>query len=95
MRSDRQMRLQFCPSDVRNFFLDLRSQPTYPLVKGDPLLLLYDLLCVLNASETDIAEWFGVRGYLHVARHRFVQPTQFEQALEAIMEVQDEASGSE
>ena len=31
MRSDRQMRLQFCPSDVRDFFLDLRSQPTYPL----------------------------------------------------------------
>ena len=94
-RGNSQMRLHFSTDDVRDFFLDLRSQPTYPLVKGDPLLLLYDLLCVLNASETDIAEWFGVRGYLHVARHRFVQPTQFEKALEAIMEVPDEASGSE
>jgi hypothetical protein len=92
----RLMPIEFDPKDVEDFLLELRSQPTYPVVRGDPLLLLYDLLTTLNVSEEAIARWFGPRGYLHVARHRMVQPRQFEQALQLIMEVdEDEESGSE
>jgi hypothetical protein len=92
----RLMAIEFDPKDVEDFLFELRCQPTYPVVRGDPLLLLYDLLTTLNVSEEAIARWFGPRGYLHVARHRMVQPRQFEQALQLIMEVdEDEESGSE
>ena len=92
----RLMAIEFDPKDVEDFLLELRCQPTYPVVRGDPLLLLYDLLTTLNVSEEAIARWFGPRGYLHVARHRMVQPRQFEQALQLIIEVgEDEESGSE
>ena len=90
------MPIEFDPKDVEDFLFELRSQPTFPVVRGDPLLLLYDLLTTLNVSEETIASWFGLRGYLHVARHRMVQPRQFEQALQLIMEVdEDEENGSE
>jgi hypothetical protein len=90
------MPIEFDPKDVEDFLLELRCQPTYPVVRGDPLLLLYDLLTTLNVSEEAIARWFDPRGYLHVARHRMVQPKQFEQALQLIIEVdEDEESGSE
>ena len=92
----RLMAIEFDPQDVEDFLFELRCQATYPLVRGDPLLLLYDLLTTLNVSEEAIARWFGPRGYLHVARHRMVQPRQFEQALQLIIEVgEDEESGSE
>jgi hypothetical protein len=92
----RLMPIEFDPKDVEDFLLELRSQPTFPVVRGNPLLLLYDLLTTLNVSEEAIARWFGPRGYLHVTRHRMVQPRQFEQALQLIMEVdEDEESGSE
>ena len=92
----RLMAIEFDPKDVEDFLLELRCQPTFPVVRGDPLLLLYDLLTTLNVSEETIARWFGPRGYLHVARHRMVQPRQFEQALQLIMEVdEDEENGSE
>jgi hypothetical protein len=92
----RLMAIEFDPKDVEEFLLELRSQPTFPVVRGDPLLLLYDLLTTLNVSEEAIASWFGPRGYLHVARHRMVQPRQFEEALQLIMEVDDvEQNGSE
>jgi hypothetical protein len=92
----RLMAIEFDPKDVEDFLFELRSQPTFPVVRGDPLLLLYDLLTSLNVSEEAIARWFGPRGYLHVARHRMVQPRQFEEALQLIMEVgDDEESGSE
>jgi hypothetical protein len=92
----RLMAIEFDPKDVEDFLLELRSQPTFPVVRGDPLLLLYDLLTTLNVSEEALARWFGPRGYLHVARHRMVQPRQFEQALQLIVEVdEDEESGSE
>ena len=90
------MAIEFDPKDVEDFLLELRCQPTFPVVRGDPLLLLYDLLTTLNVSEETIARWFGSRGYLHVTRHRMVQPRQFEQALQLIMEVdEDEENGSE
>ena len=90
------MPIEFDPKDVEDFLLELRCQPTFPVVRGNPLLLLYDLLTTLNVSEEAIARWFGPRGYLHVARHRMVQPRQFEQALQLIIEVgEDEESGSE
>jgi len=92
----RLMAIEFDPKDVEDFLLELRCQPTFPVVRGNPLLLLYDLLTTLNVSEEAIARWFGPRGYLHVARHRMVQPRQFEQALQLIIEVgEDEESGSE
>jgi len=90
------MAIEFDPKDVEDFLLELRCQPTFPVVRGNPLLLLYDLLTTRNVSEEAIARWFGPRGHLHVARHRMVQPRQFEQALQLIMEVgDDEENGSE
>jgi hypothetical protein len=92
----RLMAIEFDPKNVEDFLLELRCQPTFPVVRGNPLLLLYDLLTTLNVLEEAIARWFGPRGYLHVARHRMVQPRQFEQALQLIMEVgDDEETGSE
>lgn len=67
--------LHFNPEDVRDFFLELRSQKGFPNLKADTLLALYDLLCVLNVREERIAEWFGPRGYLHVARFRCYSPS--------------------
>jgi len=91
----RLMGIRFDPKDVEDFLFELRSQPTFPIVRGAPLLLLYDLLTTLNVPEDVIAKWFGPRGYLHVARHRMVQPGHFEEALQFIMEVgDDEENGS-
>lgn len=82
--------LRFDDADVVDFFKDLRSQPTYPIVHGDPLLIIYDLLCVLNVPERKIMDWFGSHGYMHVARNRIVEPRVFERALRSIMEGEHE-----
>lgn len=67
--------------ELQQFFLELREQRTYPIVQGNPILLLYDLLCTLGLSERTIYNLLGVRGYLHVARNRFVEPGMFNLAI--------------
>jgi hypothetical protein len=86
---------RFRSDEIADFFFELRQQTTYPIVQGDPLLLLYDLLCVMNVPEQQIAEWLGPRGYMHIARHRFVQPAAFESALQQVLEVNDEEAAGE
>jgi len=86
---------RFKSDDIADFFYDLRQQATYPIIHGDPLLLLYDLLCTMNISEDQIAQWVGPRGYLHIARHRFVEPVAFDNALQQALEVDDEEATGE
>jgi len=74
-------RLQYDAKEVRKFFFDLRSQPTYPIVHGNPLLLLYDLLTVMGVPEPEIYEYLGPRGYLRVAKVRRVDATRLTQIL--------------
>ncbi|GIV10530.1 MAG: hypothetical protein KatS3mg020_0914 [Fimbriimonadales bacterium] len=88
--NQRHTTMRYCEEDVVEFFKDLRAQVTYPIVHGDPLLIIYDLLCVLNVPERKIMDWFGSRGYMHVARNRIVEPRVFERALHAIMEDEHE-----
>ncbi len=68
-------RVEYDPKEVWEFFTELRAQPTYPVVHGDPLLLLYDLMTVLNFSDQGIYEYIVPRGYLRVAKTRRVSPT--------------------
>lgn len=86
-------RLQYDPREVREFFFDLRSQPTYPVVHGDPLLLLYDLLTVMGVPEPEVYDYLGPRGYLRVAKVRRVDATRLAHILLGDPEEDADAEG--
>jgi len=50
----------------------LRALPTYPVVHGDPLRLLYDLMNALNMPEEEISRYGEPRGYTRIAKVRRV-----------------------
>ncbi len=83
--------------ELKQFFYELREQGTYPIVHGDPLLHIYDLLCVLGVNERVILDLFGVRGYLHVARNRYVEPAMLDKVLSEVAfgGQHDEEAGSQ
>jgi hypothetical protein len=88
-------RLQYDPREVREFFFDLRSQPTYPVVHGDPLPL-YDLLTVMGIPEPEVYDYLGPRGYLRVAKVRRVDATRLAHILLGdAMEDEDAEGASE
>ncbi len=78
--------LLFNERDVADYFEELKNHDSYPILQGDPLLLIYNLLRVLNIPEKKILEWIGPWGYLHIAHNRFLDARCLEDALECIIE---------
>ncbi len=55
MRDQYKRRLEYDSREVADMFQDLRAQPTYPVIQGDPLLLLYDWRILRGAYRS--SQW--------------------------------------
>lgn len=87
-------RLTYNWDELVQLFLELREQPTWPVLNGDPLLIVYDVLTTLRMSEREIFDLLGIRGYLRVARCRQVSVPILDKALNALMEGNDDEEGT-